>query len=160
MNSSGYSNEETQLNRSIKWLDLELNFKLRCSLEWTTTSGVWGWRRFSSVTKLWKFVDQGSEIPDEPEKERIVVQDLIAQDAKALGLFWVQFQFSNKIFPQIANQETAKAAWNVLKQGYRGDLQVRAVTVIYKSELWNSKVFVKILTCSYEKWWIITCVFD
>lgn len=71
---------------------------------------------------LWKFVDVDFEIPEESdeqliEKEKIVVQDRIARDTKALGL--IQGAISYKIFPMIANQETAKAVWDVLQQEYR-----------------------------------------
>lgn len=73
---------------------------------------------------MWKFVDEGFEIPNEfeddlTEKEMIVVQDLMAQEAKALRL--IQGAVLDEIFSRIANQETAKAAWDVLKQEYRGD---------------------------------------
>lgn len=63
---------------------------------------------------LWKFVDESYESKDElSKKQEIVAQDLIARDARALGL--IQWANSNKIFPGIVNQEITKVAWDVLK---------------------------------------------
>ncbi|XP_068309916.1 uncharacterized protein [Pyrus communis] len=59
------------------------------------------------------------------EKQILVAQDLISRDAKALGL--IQGVVSDEIFPRIANQETAKDAWDVLKQEFKGDAQVMVV---------------------------------
>lgn len=53
------------------------------------------------------------------KKQEIVAQDLIARDARALGL--IQWAVSDKIFPRILNQEITKVAWDVLKQKYKGD---------------------------------------
>lgn len=44
---------------------------------------------------------------------KALAQDLVAHDAKALGL--IQNSVSNEIFP---NEETAKAGWDILKQEY------------------------------------------
>ena len=47
------------------------------------------------------------------------------EDARALGI--IQGVVSYTIFPRIANEETAKGAWEVLQQEYRGDTKVRNV---------------------------------
>ena len=50
---------------------------------------------------------------DQDEKKKIAAHDLVARDARVVGL--IQNSVSDEIFPRIANQETAKAAWNTLK---------------------------------------------
>ncbi|XP_020263269.1 uncharacterized protein LOC109839251 [Asparagus officinalis] len=47
------------------------------------------------------------------------------RDAKALGL--IQNTVSDSIFPRISNEETAKAAWDILQEEYRGSEKVRTV---------------------------------
>ena len=47
------------------------------------------------------------------------------KDAKALGI--IQGAVSDEIFPRIAILETAKEAWDTLKQEFIGDKHVRSV---------------------------------
>lgn len=47
------------------------------------------------------------------------------KDARALGI--IQGVVSDQIFPRIVTQETVKAAWDILKQEFVGDKQVRSV---------------------------------
>lgn len=54
-----------------------------------------------------------------------LVKDNIVKDAKALGI--IQEAISDQIFLRIAIKETTNSAWNVLKQEFVGDKQVRAV---------------------------------
>ncbi|XP_034227562.1 uncharacterized protein LOC117636942 [Prunus dulcis] len=49
----------------------------------------------------------------------------LMKDARALGL--IQGAVSDQIFPRIVNEETSKGAWDILKQEFRGDKQVRSV---------------------------------
>ncbi|CAN6551624.1 unnamed protein product [Malus baccata var. baccata] len=49
----------------------------------------------------------------------------MVKDAKALGI--IQGAVSDEIFPRIAILETTKEAWDVLKQQFVGDKQVRSV---------------------------------
>lgn len=60
---------------------------------------------------LWGFVENGYKLPSNEkemdEKQLIAAQDLIA--------------VSDEIFPTITNQESAKDAWDVLKQEFKDD---------------------------------------
>ncbi|CAN6721449.1 unnamed protein product [Malus baccata var. baccata] len=71
-----------------------------------------------------KTIFQSHELWDVVEKSKLVRENIV-KDAKALGI--IQGAVSDRIFPRIAIQETAHAAWNVLKQEFVGDKQVRAV---------------------------------
>ncbi|CAN6681975.1 unnamed protein product [Malus baccata var. baccata] len=53
--------------------------------------------------------------------ESKLLKENIVRDAKALGI--IQGAVSDQIFPRIAIQEMANAAWNVLKQEFVGDKQ-------------------------------------
>lgn len=57
--------------------------------------------------------------------ESKLLQENLVKDARALGI--IQGAVSDQIFPRIATQETAKAAWDILKQEFVGDKQVRSV---------------------------------
>lgn len=75
-------------------------------------------------------MDEGYELPSDSEdefckKQQVVAQNLITCDASALGL--IEGAVADEIFPQIANQETVKATWDVLKQEWKGDFQVMIV---------------------------------
>ncbi|KAM1578272.1 hypothetical protein ACFX1Z_039846 [Malus domestica] len=80
--------------------------------------------------ELWDIVENGVETSTKKDEELTVAEskllkENIVRDAKALGI--IQGAVSDQIFPRIAIQETANAAWNVLKQEFVGDKQVRAV---------------------------------
>ncbi|CAN6712862.1 unnamed protein product [Malus baccata var. baccata] len=80
--------------------------------------------------ELWDIVENGVETSTKKDEELNVAEskllkENIVRDAKALGI--IQSAVSDQIFPRIAIQETANAAWNVLKQEFVGDKQVRAV---------------------------------
>ncbi|KAI5330256.1 hypothetical protein L3X38_029654 [Prunus dulcis] len=47
------------------------------------------------------------------------------KNARALGL--IPGAVSDQIFPRIVNEDTSKGAWDILKQEFRGDKQVRSV---------------------------------
>ncbi|CAL8078779.1 unnamed protein product [Prunus armeniaca] len=59
---------------------------------------------------------------EEADAEMIAV---LMKDAKALGI--IQNAVSDQIFPQIANADSAKMAWNLLYSEYHGGDQVRSV---------------------------------
>ncbi|KAM1739404.1 hypothetical protein ACFX11_015128 [Malus domestica] len=80
--------------------------------------------------ELWDIVEKGVETSAKKDEELTVAEskllkENIVRDAKALGI--IQGAVSDQIFPRIAIQETANAAWNVLKQEFVGDKQVWAV---------------------------------
>ncbi|CAL8155343.1 unnamed protein product [Prunus armeniaca] len=81
---------------------------------------------------IWDLVEKGFQIPDSKGKK---VDDagssdsekeaLLMKDAKALGI--IQGVVSEDIFPRISNEETSKAAWDILHQEFHGDKQVRSI---------------------------------
>ncbi|CAL8990722.1 unnamed protein product [Prunus brigantina] len=86
---------------------------------------------------LWDLVENGFDGSD-PKKEKgkeegsIAAEEekskstkILMKDARALGL--IQGAVSDQIFPRIVNEETSKGAWDILKQEFRGDKQVRSV---------------------------------
>ncbi|XP_050125639.1 uncharacterized protein LOC126602834 [Malus sylvestris] len=64
---------------------------------------------------LWDLVENGYVTP--------AVNQTFAKDAKALG--FIQGAVSDIIFSRIANEETAKGAWEILQKEYMGDKTVR-----------------------------------
>ncbi|KAM1079184.1 hypothetical protein ACFX2B_013776 [Malus domestica] len=96
------------------------------------------WRiRMTTIFKsydLWEMVQYGYDLPemeidaleeDLTEKQIATLKENRMNDARALGI--IQGAVSDFIFPRIANEETAKAAWDTLQQEYRGDVKVRKV---------------------------------
>ncbi|CAN6570976.1 unnamed protein product [Malus baccata var. baccata] len=80
--------------------------------------------------ELWDIVEKGFDTQAKKDEELTVAEskilkEYIVKDAKALGI--IQGVVSDHIFLRIAIQETANVAWNVLKQEFVGDKQVRAV---------------------------------
>ncbi|KAI5355014.1 hypothetical protein L3X38_007909 [Prunus dulcis] len=76
--------------------------------------------------KLWDLVENGYEQSVKKEEgedltaaQKLVLEENIAKDAKALGL--IQNAVSDDIFPRIALKESAKEAWEILQQEFRGD---------------------------------------
>ncbi|KAM2439776.1 hypothetical protein PS1_021203 [Malus domestica] len=86
---------------------------------------------------LWDLVENGFEASDPKKKkkkiekievtevEKPTIAEILMKDARALGL--IQGAVSDQIFPRIVNEETSKGAWDILKQEFRGDKQVRSV---------------------------------
>ncbi|CAN6704528.1 unnamed protein product [Malus baccata var. baccata] len=80
---------------------------------------------------LWDMVETGYNPPVKKEDEELTVAELkqlkenMIKDAKALGI--IQGSVSDEIFPRIAILETVKEAWDILKQEFIGDKQVRSV---------------------------------
>ncbi|XP_070662305.1 uncharacterized protein [Malus domestica] len=83
---------------------------------------------------LWDLVQYGYELPktkidalekDLTEKQAATLKRNRMNDARALGI--IQGVVSDTISPRIANEETAKGAWEVLQQDYRGDTKMRKV---------------------------------
>ncbi|KAM2543132.1 hypothetical protein TB2_022486 [Malus domestica] len=75
----------------------------------------------------WNRVEKGLNTLVKREKEcsameSKLLQENLVKDARALGI--IQGAVSDQIFPRIATQETAKAAWDILKQEFVGDKQV------------------------------------
>ncbi|CAN6694158.1 unnamed protein product [Malus baccata var. baccata] len=64
-------------------------------------------------------------------------------DARALGI--IQGAVSDFIFPKIANEETAKAAWDTLQQEYKGDVKVQKVKLQFLRQLPNERIVQKLL---------------
>ncbi|XP_021828951.1 uncharacterized protein LOC110769305 [Prunus avium] len=82
--------------------------------------------------KLWDMVANGHEQPVKKEEgealtaaQKLALEENVAKDAKALGL--IQGAVSDDIFPRIALKESAKEAWEILQQEFRGDKNVRSV---------------------------------
>ncbi|KAM1496365.1 hypothetical protein ACFXTO_030979 [Malus domestica] len=79
--------------------------------------------------ELWNMVESGYRAPAKEEElteaERKLLRENVVKDARALGI--IQGAVSDQIFPRIATQESAKAAWDILKQEFVGDKQVRSV---------------------------------
>ncbi|KAI5335543.1 hypothetical protein L3X38_025676 [Prunus dulcis] len=80
--------------------------------------------------ELWDVVENGYKTPTKgaeelTEAERKLMRENLVKDARALGI--IQGAVSDQIFPRIATQESAKAAWDILKQEFVGDKQVRYV---------------------------------
>ncbi|KAM1013254.1 hypothetical protein ACFX15_042488 [Malus domestica] len=79
--------------------------------------------------ELWNMVESGYRAPTKEEElteaERKLLRENVVKDARALGI--IQGAVSDQIFPRIATQESAKAAWDILKQEFVGDKQVRSV---------------------------------
>ncbi|KAI5354607.1 hypothetical protein L3X38_007502 [Prunus dulcis] len=86
---------------------------------------------------LWDLVENGFDASDPmkekgkeegskaAEEEKSVTAETLMKDARALGL--IQGAVSDQIFPRIVNEDTSKGAWDILKQEFRGDKQVRSV---------------------------------
>ncbi|XP_068323178.1 uncharacterized protein [Pyrus communis] len=79
---------------------------------------------------LWDMVEKGySSLAKKEEEitatELKLLKETIVKDVKALSI--IQGAVSDEIFPRIAILETAKEAWDVLKQEFIGDKQVRFV---------------------------------
>ncbi|CAN6708496.1 unnamed protein product [Malus baccata var. baccata] len=80
--------------------------------------------------ELWNIVEQGFTTSAKGEGELTEVEtklrsENLVKDARALGI--IQGAVSDQFFPHIATLETAKEAWDILKQEYVGDKQVRSV---------------------------------
>ncbi|CAN6714978.1 unnamed protein product [Malus baccata var. baccata] len=75
--------------------------------------------------ELWNMVESGYRAPVKEEEltmaERKLLCENVVKDARALGI--IQGAVSDQIFPMIATQESAKAAWDILKQEFVGDKQ-------------------------------------
>ncbi|KAI5342113.1 hypothetical protein L3X38_009988 [Prunus dulcis] len=67
---------------------------------------------------------KGKKVDEEGSSESENVS-LLMKDAKALGI--IQGAVSDDIFPRISNEETSKDAWDVLRQEFHGDKQVRSI---------------------------------
>ncbi|CAL2228368.1 unnamed protein product [Prunus armeniaca] len=79
---------------------------------------------------LWDIVENGYKTPKKEEEEltkaeRKLMRENVVKDARALGI--IQGAVSDQFFPRIATQETAKAAWDILKQEFAGDKKVRSL---------------------------------
>ncbi|KAM2973826.1 hypothetical protein FF1_000184 [Malus domestica] len=80
--------------------------------------------------ELWDLVESGYETPAKKEEELMetekkLMRENVVKDARALRI--IQGAVSDQIFPRIATQESAKAVWDILKQEFVGDKQVRSV---------------------------------
>ncbi|KAI5355970.1 hypothetical protein L3X38_008865 [Prunus dulcis] len=76
---------------------------------------------------------KGADESDAKQKEKeessgagkMAIAEILMKDAKALGL--IQGAVSEEIFPRISHEESSHRAWNILKQEFHGDKQVRSV---------------------------------
>ncbi|XP_068317255.1 uncharacterized protein [Pyrus communis] len=78
----------------------------------------------------WDLVKKGYDHSTKKEEELIEVEQKlirknVVKNARALGI--IQGAISDQIFPRIATQESAKATWDILKEEFVGDKQVRFV---------------------------------
>nr|XP_011470671.1 PREDICTED: uncharacterized protein LOC105353321 [Fragaria vesca subsp. vesca] len=79
---------------------------------------------------LLSYVNEGYVVPAAEgmtNAQRTELRANIKKDAKALGI--LQTAITDAIFPRIANERTAKGAWDVLKVEFKGSDKVRAVKV-------------------------------
>ena len=81
---------------------------------------------------LWELGEEGVPISDSKGKmketetsDKSALTELLKQDAKALDL--IQGAVSDELFPIISNEVTAKGAWDLLQQEYKGDECVQSV---------------------------------
>ena len=90
---------------------------------------------------IWELVEKGigssdskgADESDTKQKEKeessgsgkMAIAEILMKDAKALGL--IQGAVSEEIFPRISHEESSHGAWNILKQEFHGDKQVRSV---------------------------------
>ncbi|XP_050125217.1 uncharacterized protein LOC126602407 [Malus sylvestris] len=85
---------------------------------------------------LWNLVEKGLPTPDSKKKKKEAkgsseddrdeeMMAVLMRDAKALGI--IQNAVSDQIFPQIANADSAKMAWDLLYGEYHGGDQVRSI---------------------------------
>ncbi|KAI5344180.1 hypothetical protein L3X38_012057 [Prunus dulcis] len=92
------------------------------------------WRiRMKTILRLygiWELVEEGVVVPDPKGKtkeiktlDKFALSELLKQDAKALDL--IQGVVSDELFSKISKEVTAKGAWDLLQQEYRGDERVR-----------------------------------
>ena len=79
--------------------------------------------------ELWNLVEEGFTVPENmaalTEAQKMELKSNMKKDAKALAI--IHGAVSAEIFPRISNEETSKAAWDVLDEEYRGTTEVRAV---------------------------------
>ncbi|XP_048437141.1 uncharacterized protein LOC125475821 [Pyrus x bretschneideri] len=81
--------------------------------------------------ELWDLVENGYETPVKKKEEELteadkkLMRENVVKDARALGI--IQGTVSDQIFPRITTQENAKVAWDILKQEFVGDKQVRSM---------------------------------
>ncbi|CAN6680964.1 unnamed protein product [Malus baccata var. baccata] len=80
--------------------------------------------------ELWDLVENGYETlvkkeEELTETEKKLMRENMVKDARALGI--IQGAISDQIFPRIVTQESAKVAWDILKQEFVGDKQVRSM---------------------------------
>ncbi|KAI5330093.1 hypothetical protein L3X38_029490 [Prunus dulcis] len=68
---------------------------------------------------------EGSEAEQVPVEEPTISREDKIKNAKALSL--IQGALTDKLFPSIRNEKTAKGAWDTLRREFRGDKKVRAV---------------------------------
>ncbi|CAN6723458.1 unnamed protein product [Malus baccata var. baccata] len=75
--------------------------------------------------ELWNMVESGYRASVKVElltkAERKLLRENVVKDVRALSI--IQGAVSDQIFPRIATQESAKAAWDILKQEFVGDKQ-------------------------------------
>ncbi|KAI5349415.1 hypothetical protein L3X38_002302 [Prunus dulcis] len=90
---------------------------------------------------IWELVEKGigssdskgADESDTKQKEKeessgsgkMAIAEILMKDGKALGL--IQEAVSEEIFPRISHEESSHGAWNILKQEFHGDKQVRSV---------------------------------
>ncbi|XP_024162529.1 uncharacterized protein LOC112169713 [Rosa chinensis] len=82
--------------------------------------------------ELWSYVDEGYTVPEIENMsiaQKLELKKKIKKDAKALGI--LQNSVSEEIFPRISNEETTKAAWDVLLLEFKGSEKVRVVKLQY-----------------------------
>ncbi|XP_070681817.1 uncharacterized protein [Malus domestica] len=80
--------------------------------------------------ELWNLVEKDFDTLMKKEEEHTeakkkMLQEIVVKDARALGI--IQGAVSDQIFPRNTTQESAKAPWDILKQEFVGDKQVRFV---------------------------------
>nr|XP_028946857.1 uncharacterized protein LOC114820408 [Malus domestica] len=94
--------------------------------------------------ELWSIVEMGFLPPAKAEGEIAEAEmklhrENLVKDARALGI--IQGAMSDQIFPRIATLETAKATWDILKQEFVGDKQMKS----YGEDLSNQRIVQKLL---------------
>nr|XP_011457580.1 PREDICTED: uncharacterized protein LOC105349489 [Fragaria vesca subsp. vesca] len=80
---------------------------------------------------IWYLVEDGFDNPASTEgltdAQKVELRSNMKKDAKALAI--IQQAVTDEIFPNIANEESSKFAWDVLAEEYKGTNEVRAIKV-------------------------------
>ncbi|XP_030516486.1 uncharacterized protein LOC115729991 [Rhodamnia argentea] len=91
---------------------------------------------FLMAQDLWDIVEKGYEVPQEGAT---VPKDQLQKDARALCV--IQQALSEIVFPRIIGANTAKKAWEILREEFEGSDKVRTIRLqTLRRDFENSKM--------------------